>query len=67
MTLVVGVIILALTGVGWWLVSLKLHPYKACPRCRGRRGRNRGSTSRAWGRCTACGGKGERLRRGAKG
>jgi len=52
--------------VGWWRLSLHRHPYAPCRWCSGRRGRNRGSTSRAWGRCKRCGGKGERLRWGAR-
>lgn len=65
MTLAAGVVIAAAVGCGWWRLSLRLHPYAACRWCRGRRGRNRGSGT-VWGRCGHCGGKGERLRWGAR-
>jgi hypothetical protein len=55
----------AVAGAGWY-VSLRWHPYAPCRACRGRRGRNRGSTGRTWGHCRRCGGKGERLRFGAR-
>ena len=57
----------AAIAFGWWRLSLHFHPYAPCRKCAGRRGRNAGSTSKVWGRCTRCGGKGERLRWGAKG
>lgn len=55
----------ALAAVVYY-VSLRVHPFAPCRRCRGRRGRNRGSTARVWGYCRKCGGKGERLRLGAR-
>ena len=52
-----------------WRWRLYKHPYAPCRWCRGKqgRGRNKGSTGDEWGRCKHCGGKGERLRWGAKG
>ena len=49
-------------GLVFLLVRAWFWPYGPCPRCEGRRGRNRGSTAKAYGRCGKCGGKGERVR-----
>lgn len=64
-------LILVIIGAGaisfaLWRASLRMHPYAPCRRCAGRRGRNPGSTAKRWGRCSHCGGKGERLRWGAR-
>lgn len=56
------VILLALAG---WLLSLYAHPFTTCGTCKGKRV-NRGSTSKRFGMCKACGGTGRRQRRGSK-
>ena len=67
MTLVIGIIVAAAIGYGWWRLSLHMHPYARCLWCRrGRRGQNRGSGDRVWGNCKHCGGSGKRLRWGAR-
>lgn len=66
MTLAVVIIAGSVIGYAGWRISLKRHPYAPCRWCRGRRGRNPGSTGKRWGRCPHCGGKGERLRWGAR-
>jgi hypothetical protein len=48
--------------VGGVLVRARFWPYGPCPACKGRRGRGRGSTDKAWSRCPRCGGGGERVR-----
>lgn len=48
-----------------WLVSLRLWPHTRCSACNGT-GRNRGSTSKRYGRCWRCKGAPERLRFGAR-
>lgn len=50
----------------WGPVSLAWHPWMNCPACRGRRGRNAGSTQSRFGRCGVCRGRGEVLRPGAR-
>jgi len=60
---VVGAVVLA---VAFWALRLCWFPYGPCRACQGRRGRGMGSTARAYSRCHWCGGKGERLRTGAK-
>lgn len=49
-----------------YLARCWFYPYGPCRSCAGRRGRNAGSTRRAWGRCRKCGGMGERVRLGAR-
>jgi hypothetical protein len=67
MNFAVGILIFVLIAAGWWRISLLVHPYAPCRRCRGRRrGRNLGSTDDRWGRCGKCKGSGERLRWGAR-
>jgi hypothetical protein len=60
---------LVLTAVVWlvgYSISLRLHPYTACPTCRGR-GRHYGMVFRSnWRPCHACDGKGRRQRWGAR-
>jgi hypothetical protein len=48
----------------YWRVGLKYHPYRSCSRCNGRR-TNAGSSSRTWGLCRKCGGRGTQRRYGA--
>jgi hypothetical protein len=55
----------AVFAVGWGY-SLLVHPRAQCFGCRGRRGRNAGSSDRVWGRCPVCKGTGERWRVGAR-
>lgn len=59
----VVVLIVAAFG-GYWL-SVRLWPYKRCPRCGGG-GRNAGSNSRRFGMCGRCGGSGRRERFGVR-
>ena len=61
--LIAAVSVIGSTG---WVVSLAWHPYRPCPRCEGRRGRNVGSKPKRFGRCGRCGGRGEQERRGAR-
>ena len=53
-------------AVVFLLVRARFWEYGPCPRCtrkgRGKAGRGLGSGGRAWNRCGACGGKGERVR-----
>jgi hypothetical protein len=51
---------------GLYYVSIRFHPYTACGRCKKRRGKNAGSTSRFWGNCGACGGSGQKERWGVR-
>jgi hypothetical protein len=65
-----GYLILAVVAVaafGWWRLSLRFWPYAPCRWCRGHKGNNWGSTGGRWGDCPKCGGKGRRLRWGARG
>jgi hypothetical protein len=49
-----------------YLVSLRLHPFRQCPACKGA-GRHLGSTfSYAHRRCRRCGGGGRQLRHGMR-
>lgn len=61
-------LIAAVTVIGGasWLGSLVWHPYRPCPRCEGRRGRNLGSKPKRYGHCGKCDGRGEQVRRGAR-
>lgn len=63
---VLALLAMAVIAFGLWRISLRVHPYAPCRWCRGRRGRNPGSSRERWGRCRHCGGKGERLRWGAR-
>jgi hypothetical protein len=54
-----GVSAVAFLGIRW---DARRRPYAPCLFCKKRRGRNPGSTGRAWGRCLACKGTGERRR-----
>jgi len=55
-----------LVAFGLYLASCRIWPYGPCLACRGRRGRNPGSTGRRHGRCPMCKGTGERLRVGTR-
>lgn len=62
-----GYLILAVVvAFGWWRLSLRWWPYAPCRWCRGRKGNIWGSTQGRWGDCPRCGGKGKRLRWGAR-
>jgi hypothetical protein len=62
LTALAGALIL---GGGYYL-SIRFHPYTACGRCKKRRGKNVGSTSRVWGNCGACRGTGRKERLGVR-
>ena len=49
----------------WWLWHAYFHPFRPCPRCKGK-GTNRGSTRRRFGNCTRCGGSKHVQRLGSK-
>ncbi|MGH3380229.1 MAG: hypothetical protein ACRDP6_36400 [Actinoallomurus sp.] len=51
---------------GLYYLSIRLHPYTSCGRCRRRRGKNAGSTRRVWGNCGACRGTGQKERLGVR-
>jgi DnaJ-class molecular chaperone len=59
-------IVLVIIVVVGYLVSLRLHPWHPCRRCRGR-GNHRGAVFKYAGRnCTSCGGNGRRARLGVR-
>ncbi len=59
------VLLAAVVLLGYW-ISLRLHPYAACPTCEGR-GRHHGALfNRSWRPCHACDGRGRRQRLGAR-
>jgi hypothetical protein len=60
-----GAVLAVLVVAAVWGVSLYVHPFTACLRCRGT-GLNRGSTGRRFGLCKACGGSRRRQRRGSR-
>jgi hypothetical protein len=61
--IVLGGLCLLLAGA--YVVSLRVHPWVACRRCKG--GRVHGAFwSRAFGECGACGGRGRRPRLGVR-
>lgn len=61
MAVIIGIVAIAVAG---YLVSLRLHPMRACRACGGS-GRHRGSVYRYSTRgCTSCGGNGRRARLG---
>jgi DnaJ-class molecular chaperone len=60
------VVIIALVIAGAWWVDMRVHPFRRCPKCDGRR-RNPGSSKTYWGYCSRCGGRGEVRRFGAPG
>ena len=50
------VIVALVIAAGWW-VDIRVHPFRRCPKCNGKR-RNPGSGSSHWGYCSRCGGRG---------
>ena len=60
------ILIALFAGFGYF-VSLKVHPFRRCPGCRGTPGRRWGGVyTYAFRRCRACGGTGRKYRLGAK-
>ena len=62
-----AVLLILLVAAGawiYWRLDVRRHPYRRCSRCGGRR-TNAGSTSRRWGLCPKCGGRGSARRFGA--
>jgi DnaJ-class molecular chaperone len=58
--------VLGIIVVIGYLASLRLHPWHACRRCRGR-GHHRGAVFKyATRACTSCGGNGRRARLGVR-
>ena len=55
-------VLLVLFGYGTWAY---FHPFRPCPRCKGR-GTNRGSTRRRTGPCGRCGGSRQVQTRGSR-
>jgi hypothetical protein len=55
-------VIAALAAVAAFLIRTRYWELGPCPRCRGRRGRGRLSTSGAFNHWCRCGGSGERIR-----
>jgi DnaJ-class molecular chaperone len=47
-----------------WLIDLRWHPMRRCPRCDGAK-TSIGSSRERWGTCGRCGGEGEVRRFGA--
>lgn len=52
--------------VAWWLIDVRLHPWRKCPSCGGDR-KNAGSDGERWGDCRRCGTSGNVRRFGARG
>lgn len=51
---------------GLYYLSVRFWPYTNCGRCKGRRGKNAGSSRSRWGNCGACGGSGQKERLGVR-
>ncbi len=64
MSAVLLILIVAAGAWIYWRFDVRQHPYRPCSRCNGKR-TNAGSTSRAWGLCRKCGGRGSVRRLGA--
>lgn len=65
--LTVGDVLIAFTIAAAWLLSLWVHPFGKCPRCRGRRSVIKGSKKRPRPvRCRVCKGVGRRQRVGSR-
>ena len=45
------VIIIALVIAAIWWADMRLHPFRRCPKCNGKR-RNPGSSNSHWGYCS---------------
>ncbi len=59
------VVIVLLAGAGYFL-SLRLHPLRRCPVCKGTGRHHGGVYTYAFRPCRACGGRGRKDRLGAK-
>ncbi len=65
--LTAGHVLIAFAIVVLWLLSLWVHPFGKCPRCRGRRSVIKGSKKRPRPvRCRVCKGIGRRQRTGSR-
>lgn len=62
-TLVIYAVVILVLG---YLVSLKLHPWRPCLRCKGKPRHQGAIYSYAWRNCGRCGGGGRELRRGVR-
>lgn len=49
-----------------WFIRALFWPFGPCRWCKGRRGRNAGSSAKRWGKCWRCGASGERQVLGSK-
>jgi len=58
--LLLGVIILVAMAI--WLIRSWWWPFKACPACKGRSGRGRGSSRSSYNRCWRCKGQPEQVK-----
>ena len=58
-------ILLTAAALSAWAVSVLIWPFRACTLCRGT-GRNRGSSSRRFGTCRRCNGRGRIQRIGSR-
>jgi DnaJ-class molecular chaperone len=60
------VIVVIVLFVAFYLISLRVHPFRGCPACRGT-GRNQGSFfTSSHRRCRRCGGSGRQNRQGVQ-
>jgi hypothetical protein len=64
-----GTTVFLVVGLGLflaWLLSLLLHPFTACPSCKGTPRLYGMLATRSFRLCSSCGGTGRRLRAGAR-
>jgi hypothetical protein len=64
-----GSTMLLLAGLGLlvaWMLSLLLHPFRACSSCKGTPRVYGAVATRSFRLCSSCGGSGRRLRAGAR-
>ncbi|TDC41112.1 hypothetical protein E1281_37695, partial [Actinomadura sp. KC345] len=61
----VTLLLLTMTGLALWAVSVYVHPFRPCRRCGGA-GRKPGSTRRRFGPCNRCSGTGRTQRIGSR-
>jgi len=59
-------LILGAVALAGYRYSLWRHPFRPCPRCKGRKGHNAAVFTGAYGNCWKCGGKGQFPRAGLK-